>query len=300
MPGGSETGSPSTLSSTGSPDWRTCSTSAGSVPSPGCGARAAVSSSVRMIPTEPPHLGERLATGLLDGEQRLTLALLLRRQPPADGARLHRHHADRVGKHVVQLARDPVPLLRNREPHFLLGPVRPLLSEPHLLGPPRRCDREHEDTGEREAEPERLGERDPRRTEDDHPAGEQHRAECHSGLAQVQERAGRPGRQQEDEEHRSRVVGAVRIEQREGDRAGGADEPGRETGPRGERGAHRPRGTPSRPAARADGPRVSRPAPVSTRSPPPPPHRRRSRERSAAAVSRWDGSQRRRERHRPR
>ena len=64
-------------------------------------------------PDQAPHLGQRLAAGRLDRLQRKPLALLLGLQQPADGARLHRHHGDGMGDHVVELPRDARPLLRD-------------------------------------------------------------------------------------------------------------------------------------------------------------------------------------------
>ena len=60
---------------------------------------------------EPAHLGERRAPGLLDGEQRLALALLVVAQQPAHGRGLDGHDAHRVADDVVQLARDARALL---------------------------------------------------------------------------------------------------------------------------------------------------------------------------------------------
>ena len=72
-------------------------------------------------PEQPPHLADRVAAGPLDGEQRLALALLLRRQQPPHGARLQPHDADAVPDHVVQLAGDPRPLGLHRRPRPLVA-----------------------------------------------------------------------------------------------------------------------------------------------------------------------------------
>ena len=78
-------------------------------------------------PEQPPHLADRVAPGPLDREQRLALALLLRRQQPPHGARLQAHHADAVADHVVQLACDPRPLGLHRR-------LRPLVALALELG----------------------------------------------------------------------------------------------------------------------------------------------------------------------
>jgi hypothetical protein len=88
-------------------------------------------------PEQAAHLGERGAAGLLDGQQRLALALLLGRQQPPDGPGLDGHHRDAVGDDVVQLARDPLPLLRDRPLRLglavELGARRPLPRRPRVL-----------------------------------------------------------------------------------------------------------------------------------------------------------------------
>ena len=114
MPGGSSCGSPSTSSSTGRP---------------GLAHRADqdVDRAHRRLrrelghrpllaqqADEPPHLGERLASGRLDRLEGLPLALLLGAQQPPDRSCLHGHHGDRVRDDVVELARDPLPLLGDR------------------------------------------------------------------------------------------------------------------------------------------------------------------------------------------
>ena len=77
---------------------------------------------------QPAHLGQRLAAGLLDRDERLPLALLLGLEQPPHRPGLHGHHRDVVRDDVVQLARDPRPLL--------LGPP------PRPAAPaPRRCSR---------------------------------------------------------------------------------------------------------------------------------------------------------------
>src|SRR5919201_4775307 len=78
----------------------------------------------------PAHLRERLAAGLLDDQQGLTLLLLVRPEQPPRRRSLHGHHADAVADDVVQLAGDPRALVRHCQTSpFLalaLGPGRPL------------------------------------------------------------------------------------------------------------------------------------------------------------------------------
>ena len=62
-----------------------------------------------------PHLGQRLAAGLLDDEQGLALLLLVGLEEPARRRRLDGHHADAVADDVVELARDPAALVGDGE-----------------------------------------------------------------------------------------------------------------------------------------------------------------------------------------
>ena len=78
----------------------------------------------------PPHLGERLATGLLDDLQRLALLVLIRLEQPPHGRGLHRHHADAVPDDVVQFAGDPRALLGNGEACLLFALHFGLLGKP--------------------------------------------------------------------------------------------------------------------------------------------------------------------------
>src|SRR5581483_11461944 len=66
-------------------------------------------------PDEPVDLADRLARDLLDRRQRRPrpLGVALLEQP--GGAGLHEDHVDRVRRRVVEVARDPRPLLRGRE-----------------------------------------------------------------------------------------------------------------------------------------------------------------------------------------
>ena len=175
-------------------------------------------------PEQPPHLRERLAPCLLDRHQGLSLSLLLGLEQPADGARLDRHHADRVREHVVQLAGDPVPLVLDGSPCLLLGVPHPLLSLAGLLRVPRRGGRDHEDADEREAEPDQLRPRNVRRADEDRPSSHEERPQRGDRQAPVEQRPRRPGGEQERQEHRVGVVGGARIEQREDDGAGSDDE----------------------------------------------------------------------------
>ena len=83
------------------------------------------------------HLGQRLAAGLLDDLERLSLLLLIRVQPSPHRARLDGHHAHAVPDDVVQLARDPGALLGDGSPSlcllFALESVSPLLCGRRLL-----------------------------------------------------------------------------------------------------------------------------------------------------------------------
>jgi hypothetical protein len=96
---------------------------------------------------EAAHLREGRAAGLLDRAQRLALARLVVAEQPAHGRRLDGHHAHRVADDVVELARDPRALLRDRRERTLL----PLELEP--LGPlPQRdrlpCARAEDEAGQ--------------------------------------------------------------------------------------------------------------------------------------------------------
>ena len=77
----------------------------------------------------PPHLGKRLAPCLLDDHQRFTHLLLVGLEQTPHRGRLHRHHADAVPDHVVELARDPGPLVGD-------GTSRPFLTLPFGEGGP--------------------------------------------------------------------------------------------------------------------------------------------------------------------
>ena len=100
------------------------------------------------------HLPERGAARLLDRAQGLPLALLILAQQPAHRGCLHGHHAHRVADDVVQLARDPRALLRDR------GACLDLSLALELLGALRRICRGPELAAEREAHEPSDGERE--------------------------------------------------------------------------------------------------------------------------------------------
>jgi hypothetical protein len=67
------------------------------------------------------HLGQRLAAGLLDDEQRLAADPVVAVEQQPRGPALDGHHAHAVGDHVVQIAGDPGALRRH-------GGARPFLA----------------------------------------------------------------------------------------------------------------------------------------------------------------------------
>ena len=80
----------------------------------GCGARAASLVAVVQHAEQAPHLGQRLAAGALDRAAASTAPLGVAVEDPPRAAGLDDHHADRVGDHVVHLARDPPALVGRR------------------------------------------------------------------------------------------------------------------------------------------------------------------------------------------
>ena len=127
-PGASGWTRPVTDTSTGSPALRNCSTSRDSWFSPGAGSPVLYRAVLAEHSHHPAHLGQGLPAGGLHRLQGLPLDLLVLAEPAAYSGGLHRHDAEAVTDHVVQLARDPVPLLRDR-------PDRPLLTaKASLLG----------------------------------------------------------------------------------------------------------------------------------------------------------------------
>ena len=101
-----------------------------------------------------PHLGERLAAGLLDDEQGLALLLLVRLEEPPRRRRLDGHHADAVADDVVELPRDAAALVGDGELRLLdplsLGPLEAFLRHLRLVAlaaeaePDRPADREED------------------------------------------------------------------------------------------------------------------------------------------------------------
>ena len=108
---GSAAWMPSTVTWTGRPESRACSTRRSSWSRPGLrreGRRALVGA---QHAEEPPHLCHRLACGRLHTAQVVGLPRELRRQPPANRLGLDGDDADRVRDDVVELAGDATPLL---------------------------------------------------------------------------------------------------------------------------------------------------------------------------------------------
>ena len=87
---------------------------------------------------ESTHLAERAASGSLDAAERVLVGRELGRELVPDGADLEHHDTDRVGDDVVQLARDPRPLLGDRDARraftLALGLRRARLRRFRLLG----------------------------------------------------------------------------------------------------------------------------------------------------------------------
>ena len=79
-PGGSSTGDPSTVTSTGSPAELTCAASSSSRRRLGCGHERDLLTRLAQHAEEPAHLGKGLLTGVLDRiERRASLVRMLRR-----------------------------------------------------------------------------------------------------------------------------------------------------------------------------------------------------------------------------
>ena len=102
----------------------------------------------------PPHVGQRLATGPVDGLERRAHAL----RPPVErgqsGAGLDHDHADMMRDDVVELAGDPLALVLDRAARSLLalGLLQPgvLLDRRGVLAPGPRPVPEGEDDDDRE------------------------------------------------------------------------------------------------------------------------------------------------------
>src|SRR5262249_37082859 len=67
------------------------------------------------------HLGERLPARLLDDQQRVAFALLVGPEQSPYAGSLDGHDADAMADDVMQLARDPRPLLRDRGTRTVLA-----------------------------------------------------------------------------------------------------------------------------------------------------------------------------------
>ena len=154
MPAGNGEASPSTFSSVGSPASRVCSTSFSTCSRLGCGSQSRCVLGASQDADEPAHLRERGASGLLDRDQRLALALLVLAEQAAHGGGLDGHHAHRVTDDVVQLARDARALLRDGRARLGLA----LALEP--LCALDRAGRRLELAADREAREPREGERE--------------------------------------------------------------------------------------------------------------------------------------------
>ena len=145
---------PSIFSSTGSPASRVVERSWSRCSRLGCGAERRRLLGAAQHADHPPHLGERLATGLLDDLQRLAFLVLVRLEQPAHGRGLHRHHADAVADDVVQLAGDPRALLGDGEACLLLALQLGLLGKParHVGLAKPLAEREADDPRDREGD----------------------------------------------------------------------------------------------------------------------------------------------------
>ncbi len=121
-PVGSEAGSPSTFSSTSSPAWRMRSSSAWSRPRPGWGASSGLVLLVAQHAEQTPHLGERVAAGLLDDEKVLPGGGGVAGGDHArHGARLDDHGAEPVGHDGLELLGYAAALILDRAPRELLA-----------------------------------------------------------------------------------------------------------------------------------------------------------------------------------
>ena len=103
---------------------------------------------------EASHLGERRAAGPLHAPERFAVLGERVGELVPDGADLEHHHADGVGDDVVELARDPRALLRDRDARRCLTLALGL--DRALLPPPRPARRAHAGRSRR-ARPPRTG-----------------------------------------------------------------------------------------------------------------------------------------------
>jgi hypothetical protein len=108
-------------------------------------------------PEKAPHLGERLDPACFDRVEGFPCLFRLRRERAPSAARLNDDDADRVCDDIVELARDPNSLLRDRRASPLLALAlrrqRPRLEVPlaepamadRATGQPRPADDEEEE-----------------------------------------------------------------------------------------------------------------------------------------------------------
>ena len=152
--GGSSVGVPSIVSSTGSPASRVVREELLEVLQARLRRQRRRLFGAAQYADHPPHLGERLATGLLDDLQRLAFLVLVRLEQPAHGRGLHRHHADAVADDVVQLAGDPGALLGDGEACLLLTLQLGLVGKParHVGLAKPLAEREADDPRDREGD----------------------------------------------------------------------------------------------------------------------------------------------------
>ena len=116
---------------------------------------------------EPAHLGERLASGLLDDQQRLSLPLLFGPQEPADARRLNGHDADAwpttSWSSRAMRARSSATAARASSSR-LLEPGRAFLGFPRLLELAAQAESEEPDGQEEKREKKRSPLRGPDRS----------------------------------------------------------------------------------------------------------------------------------------
>ena len=149
MAGGSGRTSPSTTRSTGSPVARELATSGQAVePGRGLAGRGVVRA---QHAERRPQLGERLAAGVLDGEQGVAGVVGPLVQHVGADPRLHRDARQGVGDRVVQVAGDPQPLLGDPAAGLLLARLRqvpgPFLQRDQLGPPAEHRAAEHDRAG---------------------------------------------------------------------------------------------------------------------------------------------------------
>ena len=115
---GSSRRSPSTLIATARSESRMPAASRGSSPRPGLRRQIVAVTGLSEEPEQAVQLQDRLAAGRLDRAQRLLGLVAIAVEHDPGGARLDAHHADVVGDDVVQVTRDPHPLLEHRARAF--------------------------------------------------------------------------------------------------------------------------------------------------------------------------------------